>query len=122
MHNRFFLSAVRAVMAPLMALFLLSACSGVTLVSPYDERIEIGISEYNQDLLSFVTLMEARFGTEGGIYAKNEAFYANQGGVLDTLIMRAEIQDPGHGCAVSGKAIALISKKIPKMALTKLPR
>ncbi len=105
----------QTVATPLAAVWLLAACSGVTLVAPYDEQIDRGLSAYNEELVSFVANMSFKFGTQAGTYKENEDFYARQTGVLQTLILRAEAQDPGKGCLMAGKAVALLGDRIPDL-------
>ena len=111
--KRFAQTIAAPLIASVTAVWLLAACAGVTLVAPYDEQIDKGLSAYNEDLVSFVANMAFKFGTQAGTYQQNEGFYAKQTGVLQTLILRAEAQDPGKGCLMAGKAVALLGDRIP---------
>lgn len=104
---------VQALIAPLAAVVLLAACGSVTLVAPYDAEIEKRLSTYNEDLVTFVANMSFKYGTHAGTYSENEGFYAQQTGVLQTLILRAEAQDPGKGCLMAGKATELLGARLP---------
>lgn len=99
--------------APLLFVLALSACSTVTLISPYDEKLEAGVTQYAQDLSSFLVKMQAANGTAAGKYENNIDFYATQTGLLDGLILRAEAQDTGVGCLLTGKAIKILGDKLP---------
>lgn len=99
--------------APLLFMLVLSACSTVTLISPYDEKIESGVTGYAENLSSFLVKMQAANGTPAGKYENNIDFYATQTGVLDGLILRAEAQDTGVGCLLTGKAIKILGDKLP---------
>jgi hypothetical protein len=81
--------------APLIG--VLAACS-VTLVSAYDEQIDIGLSQLNTDLDIFVTKMIQAAGTPAGTYAQNRDFYITEEAKVDTLILRAQAHQALASC------------------------
>ncbi|WP_139135118.1 hypothetical protein [Magnetovibrio blakemorei] len=63
--------------APLYLVLALSACSTVTLISPYDEKLESGVTGYAQNLSTFLVKMQAANGTPAGKYENNIEFALN---------------------------------------------
>ncbi|MBL4615632.1 MAG: hypothetical protein JKY27_12260 [Magnetovibrio sp.] len=100
-------------LAPVAALLLLGGCLSVTLVAPYDAQIDNGMTRYAQDLETFIAKMVAVNGQPQGTYQKNIDFYAEQSGRLGGLILRAQAQDPGHGCLLADKTLKILGKQIP---------
>lgn len=82
-------SLVRMAAAALGALTL-SACASVTLVTPYDDKIDAGLTALSESTQVFVNKMVDAQGTPEGTYARNKDFYLESDAKLDTLIARAE--------------------------------
>ena len=77
-----------AVFAWVAALFLLASCA-VRLVSPYDETMDRGISNFHEKVTAFVVKMESVAGRPEGTYDANKDAYADLRASVVTLRMRA---------------------------------
>lgn len=81
-----------------VAALLLAACAPVTLVPPYDEQIDAGLTALYGDTTSFVDKMIAAKGTPAGVYAANTDFYDSADGRVEALIVRAEAHRALNNC------------------------
>jgi len=111
------------------ALLLLSlAVSGcaVTMVPPYDEQIDTGLTQLYGDTVVFVDNMIASAGTPEGTYAQNQAFYNEALGTIESLSVRAEAHRVMNDCPSTALvARAFASARIPdevKGAIGSLPK
>ena len=69
---------------------LAAACTSVSLVSPYDEQTEQGLSALYIDTTKFVDQMIAQHVQPGGTYAANQQFYSDAMARVDVMIARSE--------------------------------
>jgi hypothetical protein len=69
---------------------LAAACTTVSLVSPYDEQTEQGLSALYVDTSSFVDRMIAAHGQPAGTYAQNQQFYSDAMARVDVMIARSQ--------------------------------
>lgn len=69
---------------------LAAACTTVSLVSPYDEQTEQGLSALYIDTTNFVDRMIAQHGQPGGTYAANQQFYSDAMARVDVMIARSQ--------------------------------
>lgn len=69
---------------------LAAACTTVSLVSPYDEQTEQGLSALYVDTSNFVERMITQHGQPGGTYAANQQFYSDAMARVDVMIARSE--------------------------------
>ena len=90
------LMALLALMLPA----LLAACT-VTMVPPYDEQIDTGLTTLYADTAVFVDRMVAAAGTPAGGYAANSGFYDNADGRVEALLVRAEAHRVLKDCPAS---------------------
>ncbi len=74
----------------LMLSLLLSGCAAITLVPPYDEQIDAGLTDLYADTGAFVDRMVAARGTAEGTLDSNREFYEEANARVDALIVRAE--------------------------------
>lgn len=84
-----------------LLLFLaLAGCSSFRLVGEADPEITSRINDYHLAATSFVLQAEKNAGAAEGRFdsAASKSFYAEQGGVLANLIVRAEAADLGTKC------------------------
>lgn len=79
----------------------LTACTTVRLVSPYDEVIYNGVSEYKDLLNRHVKDMADLGGTLEGTYEANKLKYNELEIKIESLIDRANLQSAGSGCSLS---------------------
>jgi hypothetical protein len=86
---------------------LASAC---TLVSPYDQVIDIGIVDVSVQLNAFVKDMADAAGTPQGTYDANTRTYNALDAKLDILIARADAASNGQGCKIEKKFYDKISQ------------
>ncbi|MDG9670617.1 hypothetical protein [Hahella sp. CR1] len=99
-----------------LALFL-SACSGVTLVSDYDEVIDKGSMEFSEQLNTHVKNMADLAGTPEGTYEKNRPAYNALESKLDAMIARASAASEGKACKLEKK----LYKRVTTMMNEKIP-
>lgn len=78
---------------PLLALFLslalLLGCQPVRLVSPYDQVIDEGVTQFHTDITAFVGKMVLLAGKPEGTYDANKASYPELSAKLSSLTLRA---------------------------------
>lgn len=67
----------------------LVSCAPVTLVGPYDEVIDQGITQLHKDTTAFLLLMEQRAGKPLGEYRNNADFYIHALTEVASLQLRA---------------------------------
>jgi hypothetical protein len=87
----------------------LAGCSAITLVPPYDDQIDAGLTTLYADTSGFVDKMIALSGKPEGTYAQNQGFYTDAEGRVDALIARAEAHRVLRDCP---------STKVVKSALS----
>lgn len=81
-------------------LFFLQGCA-VELISSYDEPIDKGVTEFNENFLKFTAQMNQKARTPAGTYQSNITYYDTWNAKLETLKIRAIARAPTQGC--SGK-------------------
>jgi len=87
----------------LAIMLVLSGCSGIKLVSDYDEVIDKGITEFAEQFNTHVKNMGDLAGTEEGTYDANLRTYNALESKLDVLIARASSASEGKGCKLEKK-------------------
>ena len=96
-------------------LFLFSSCK-VQIVTPYDQVIDNGLSEYKEELNIFVKNMADSGGTEEGTFELNKQTYNELETQIELLIDRAKIQSTGS-CKLSteltSKVVDIMNDNIP---------
>jgi len=88
---------------------LLAAC--VTLYGlTYDPGIVRELNEYHQNVVAFVSEMEARAGEPAGAYTSPRAteFYGRYRGVLTNLVVRAQASPETQRCPSAGLASLIV--------------
>lgn len=91
---------------------MLAGCTTISLVPPYDEQIDRGLTTLYAETSSFVDRMISNAGTPAGTYANNVDFYDRAIGGVDALIVRAEAHRVLNDCpttAVVGRAFDRIN-------------
>jgi hypothetical protein len=83
-----------------LAVVMVSACT-VRLVSPYDEVIDKGVTQFQEEFFAFVAAMNRKAGTPAGTYAENVDFYDTWLAKLEALTERAIAADPTGTCPAS---------------------
>jgi hypothetical protein len=93
------LSLWRCGLRPLLlaAALLVSACT-VQLISPYDETVDRGVTQFHEEFLTFVAEMNRKARKPDGTYARNVAFYEKWSPKLTALADRALAADPSGTC------------------------
>lgn len=94
-----------------LALFMIlcfGACSGIRLVSDYDEVIDNGITEFAEQLNTHVKNMGDLAGKPEGTYEANFRTYNALDSKLDVLIARASATSEGNGCKLQKKVLERI--------------
>lgn len=86
--------------ALLMSMLLIGACT-VTMVPPYDEQIDSGLTALYGDTSAFVDRMVAAASTPAGSYAANSGFYDDADGRVAALVVRAEAHRVLKDCPTS---------------------
>jgi len=69
---------------------LATACTTVSLVSPYDEQTEQGLSALYVDTSAFVDRMISLHGQPAGTFAANQQFYSDAMARVDVMIARSQ--------------------------------
>ena len=101
----------------MFAILLLSGCSTVQFVSPYDEVIDTGLKEYKESINTLAKNLADSAGKKGGTYDENTEKYNALESKIDLLIDRASIQSSGKGC----KLTVDLGAKVAKIMGDKLP-
>ena len=93
---------------------LLAGCAAITLVPPYDEQIDAGLTDLYADTGAFVDRMVTLRTTAEGTYDANQAFYEDANARVDALLVRAEAHRVLNNCP-STKIVdrALSAARIP---------
>jgi hypothetical protein len=73
----------------MLALFLALGCGPVRLISPYDELIDQGVTDFHTKVSTFVGKMMTLSGKPEGTYDANTAAYPELTADLSTLKLRA---------------------------------
>lgn len=101
----------------LIVLIFLGGCSGIKIVSDYDEVIDKGITEFAEQFNTHVKNMGDFAGTQDGTYEANLKTYNALESKLDVLIARASAASQGSGCKLEKKVYdrvkSLLKDKIP---------
>ena len=90
--------------ALLLLTITVAACT-VTLVPPYDEQIDTGLTQLYGDTTVFVDRMIAAEGKPEGTYEANKEFYDQALGTVAALTVRAEAHRVLNDCP-SSKLVA----------------
>jgi hypothetical protein len=72
-----------------LALFLAVGCGPVRLISPYDQLIDEGVTEFHTKITTFVGKITALSGKPEGTYDANTEAYPEFAAELSTLKLRA---------------------------------
>ena len=83
---------------PLLLALILTACSTLRLVSDYDEKIDQGVTEFQEGFLGFIQDMNRKVRTPAGTYDQNIAFYDRWTPKLQVLSDRALAANPSGTC------------------------
>lgn len=95
----------------LLALVLfVSGCTGIKLVSDYDEVIDVGITEFAEQFNTHVKNMADFAGTPEGTYEDNVATYNALEAKLDVMIARASSASQGMGCKLEQEVFDRVEK------------
>lgn len=81
----------------------LSSCSGLKLVSDYDEVIDKGITEFAEQFNTHIKNMGDFAGAPEGTFDANRKIYNALDAKLDVLIARASSASEGKGCKLEKK-------------------
>lgn len=68
---------------------IFASCAHVTLIAPYDERIEKGITELQKDTTAFFVKIERQGGSNIEDYNKHTEFYDKAKVTVRSLMIRA---------------------------------
>jgi len=79
-------------------MFILTGCGTLRLVSDYDERIDQGVTEFQEGFLGFIQGMNQKVRTPAGTYDQNIAFYDRWTPKLQVLSDRALAANPAGTC------------------------
>jgi hypothetical protein len=90
---------------------LLVGCS-YRLVTPYDEVLDKGVTEFAEQLNSHVKNMADLGGKPEGTYDANVSTYNALDSKLNLLIDRATAESNGTGCKLEGKLLDQLHKKL----------
>jgi hypothetical protein len=85
------------------AVIYLSGCSGIKLVSDYDEVIDRGITEFAEKFNTHIKNMGDLAGTPDGTFEENLRTYNALESKLDVMIARASSASEGKGCKLEKK-------------------
>jgi hypothetical protein len=101
----------------LLAGFFLGGCTGIRLISDYDEVIDRGTIEFAEQFNTHVRNMGDLAGTQQGTFRNNRQTYNALESKLDVLIARASAASEGKGCKLENKVFdrisALFQNRIP---------
>lgn len=86
-----------------VAILFLAGCSGIHLVSDYDEVIDKGVMDFAEQLDAHVKNMADLAGTADGAYEPNIKTYNALDAKLDVLIARASASSGGVTCKLEQK-------------------
>lgn len=81
------------------SLFVLQGCA-VELISSYDETIDKGVTQFNEDFLKFTAEMNRKARTPAGTYQANRVFYETWNAKLETMKIRAIARSPTRSCSL----------------------
>lgn len=101
----------------MVIVLLMTGCTTVQFVSPYDEVIDNGLKEYKESINTLAKNLADAAGKREGIYEENKEKYNSLESKIDLLIDRASIQSSGKGC----KLTVDIAAKVAKIMGDKLP-
>ena len=83
------LSNPRVVTALTILCMVLASCAHVTLIAPYDERIEKGITELQKNTTAFFVKIERQGGSDKEDYKNFIQFYDDSKVAVKSLLIRA---------------------------------
>ena len=87
--KRRILSNLRVVSALMILCLILASCAHVTLIAPYDERIDKGISELQKNTTAFFVKIERQGGSDKEDYKHYIQFYDDSKVAVKSLLIRA---------------------------------
>jgi len=87
------------------ASLLFDGCSGIRLVSDYDEVIDKGITDFAEQFNTHVKNMGDIAGRPDGTYEANLKTYNALDSKLDVMISRASSASEGKGCKLEKKIL-----------------
>ncbi len=102
----------------LIAPLWLGGCATPTLISAYDDQIDVGVTQILSDTTTFVNRMVSAAGSPAGGYAQNQDFYATQEGRIAALEARAEAHKVFGGCPTTsliGRTVSAVGAN-PRIA------
>ena len=82
---------------------VITGCSSLSLVEPYDVVIDKGLMEFSEDFHAFTKTMVDLRGTHAGTYEANIATYNQLDAKIDVLISRTALSASGKGCSIPKK-------------------
>jgi hypothetical protein len=108
--------SVRALSA--LVLFALASCLGTfRLVTPYDEVLDYGLSDYRERLNAFARDVADKAGKPEGTFDANKPRYNELESKVDGLVARARLQGGMHACrlpaGVLQEVLALAGAELP---------
>jgi hypothetical protein len=68
---------------------VLASCAHISLIAPYDERIEKGITELQKETTAFFVKVERQGGSNKDDYSKHTEFYDKSKVATKSLMIRA---------------------------------
>ena len=80
---------LRVVTALTILCMILASCAHVTLIAPYDERIEKGITELQKNTTAFFVKIERHGGSDKEDYKHYIQFYDDSKVAVKSLLIRA---------------------------------
>lgn len=90
---------------------ILSNCTSMRFVSPYDEVLDKGVTEFAEQLNTHVKNMANLGGKPEGTFDANVSTYNALSSKLDLLIDRAATESSGSGCKLEGKIMEKVKKR-----------
>lgn len=99
---------------------LVPACTGIQLVSAYDEETEKGLSSLYVDTTLFVDRMIALQGQPAGTFAANQPFYSDALARVDLLIARSRGFSVSNSCPTTGVLARMMDEHLAPEARTAL--
>lgn len=75
-----------------------AGCTEVRLVEGYDPQIEEGLTDYYESTMAFLSNAADEAGEPAGSYDASRPFYNRERARLDTLILKAQADDPDGRC------------------------
>ncbi len=94
----------------MVVILLMTGCTTVQFVSPYDAVIDNGLKEYKESINTLAKNLADSAGKKEGTYGENKEKYNALESKIDLLIDRASIQSSGKGCKLTVDIATKIEK------------